>query len=190
MRQNLDKKGGFVHQDIERILFSEDQLKCRVAELGSQISHDFEGTSLLAVCVLKGAVTFFADLMRCVKVPVDYDFIQLSSYGNAAMSSGSLDIVKDLSSAVEGRHVLLVEDIVDSGFTLSQYSKVLQERNAASVSVAALLRKECPNQLPVNCRYVGFSCANEFLVGYGLDYAQRYRNLPYIGVLKPQIYSS
>ena len=178
-----------MHQDLKSILFSEADLQERIVQMGEQISADYAGEFLVFLCVLRGAAIFAADLARAISLPMEMDFVVISSYGNAASSSGELKLQKDLSCNVEGRHVLVVEDILDSGLTLSWLSSVLEERGAASVATAVLLRKERPDQIALNCRYEGFACPDEFIVGYGLDYAQRYRNLPYIGALKPEIYS-
>ena len=181
-----------IHNDVERILFTEEQLRERVCELGRQIAGDHAGDHaaerLLVVGVLRGAVVFMADLVRAIELPIEMDFVAASSYGDAATSSGEVRMVKDLSASVEGRHVLIVEDVLDTGATLRLLSEQLAERNAASVQIAVLLRKQRASQDAIECRYVGFECPDEFVVGYGLDFAQRYRNLPYIGVLKPEVY--
>lgn len=179
-----------MHSDIREVLISEEQLAVRVAELGARISQDYEAAEegIVLVTVLRGAVIFAADLARAVTVPAELDFMAVSSYGNAASSSGSVRITKDLSSPIAGKHVIVVEDILDTGLTLQLLMQELQKREPASLAAAVLLRKDIPGQCDICCPYVGFACPNEFVVGYGLDYAQRYRNLPYVGALKPEIY--
>lgn len=184
-----------MHDDIESILFTEAELAARVNELGAQITSDYRdriasGERLVAVCLLRGATLFMADLVRCVELPLEFDFMVVSSYGNAASSSGVIDIQKDLSTDIEGMNVLIIEDVIDSGLTLSHLCEALRLRNPASLEVAALLCKDVADQKKVDCKYVGFSCPDEFIVGYGLDYAQRYRNLPYIGTLKREVYEA
>ena len=177
-----------MHQDVSKILYTQDQIAARVAQLGQRISDDYGQQGVLLVSVLKGSFVFAADLARALTIPCQVDFMAVSSYGSAAVSSGELRIQKDLSLPVEGRHVLVVEDILDSGFTLSELVPLLQSRGAASVRVAAFLKKEGAQKYQVPCEYVGFSCPDEFVVGYGLDYAENYRGLPYVGVLKPSVY--
>ncbi|ACU93948.1 hypoxanthine phosphoribosyltransferase [Cryptobacterium curtum DSM 15641] len=177
-----------MHEDIDKILFTEDDLRARVSEMGHQITADHQGESLLVVSVLRGAAIFMADLVRNITLPLEMDYMAISSYGNGVKSSGIVRILKDLSSSVEGRHVLIAEDILDSGLTLSYLMRNLESRNPASIEVATLLRKKTRAQADIDCRYVGFECPDEFIVGYGLDYAERYRNLPYIGVLKKSVY--
>ncbi len=174
--------------DIERILFTEEDLQRRVSEMGAQITHDFQGEKPLVISVLRGAAIFMADLVREIELPVEMDYMAISSYGNGAKSSGVVRILKDLTSSVEGRHVIIAEDILDSGLTLKYLIKNLSSRKPESITVATLLRKKTLQQAKIDCRYVGFECPDEFIVGYGLDYAEQYRNLPYIGVLKPEIY--
>ena len=177
-----------MHEDIDKILFTEDDLRTRVSEMGHQITADHQGESLLVVSVLRGAAIFMADLVRNITLPLEMDYMAISSYGNGVKSSGIVRILKDLSSSVEGRHVLIAEDILDSGLTLSYLMRNLESRNPASIEVATLLRKKTRAQADIDCRYVCFECPDEFIVGYGLDYAERYRNLPYIGVLKKSVY--
>lgn len=182
-----------MHNDISRQLYSEEQIAQRVEELGASITMDYlplvaEGDQIVMVGVLRGAAMFMADLARAVKLPVEMDYMCVSSYGDGATSSGTVRIQKDLSSSIEGRHVIIVEDVVDTGLTLSYLRKNLLSRGPASVAIAALLRKEHAGQAAVEVRYEGFAAPDEFIVGYGLDYAERYRNLPYIGVLKPELY--
>ncbi|MDD6729745.1 hypoxanthine phosphoribosyltransferase [Hugonella massiliensis] len=177
-----------VHEDIDRVLFTEEDLRARVKDMGRQITADHEGESLLVVSVLRGAAIFMADLVREIDLPLEMDYMAISSYGNGVKSSGIVRILKDLTSSVEGRHVLIAEDILDSGLTLKYLIRNLESRNPASIEVATLLRKKTKAQADIDCRYVGFECPDEFIVGYGMDYAERYRNLPYIGVLKPEVY--
>lgn len=176
------------HEDIDRILFTEEDLADRVREMGAQITEDYAGEEIIVISVLRGAAIFMADLVREIKLPLEMDYMAISSYGNGAKSSGVVRILKDLTSSIEGRHVLIAEDILDSGLTLRYLIKNLESRGPKSIQVATLLRKDTPNQADIECRYVGFECPDEFIVGYGLDYAERYRNLPYIGVLKKEIY--
>ncbi len=176
------------HEDVERVLFSEEDLSRRVKEMGAQITADYAGKELLVISVLRGAAIFMADLVREIRLPLEMDYMAISSYGNGVKSSGVVRILKDLSSSVEGRHVLIAEDILDSGLTLRYLMKNLASRGPASIEVATLLRKDVPNQADIACKYVGFECPNEFIVGYGLDYAERYRNLPFIGILRKDLY--
>jgi hypoxanthine phosphoribosyltransferase len=177
-----------MHPDIAEVLFTEQDIRARVAELGEQIARDHAGQDLLLVCVLRGAAVFMADLARAIHLPLEMDYMAVSSYGNATTSSGVVRILKDLDTDISGRHVVIAEDILDSGLTLSRLIEVLGTRQPASIEVAALLRKDIPRTVDVECRYVGFECPDAFLVGYGLDYAERYRNLPYVGVLKEEVY--
>ena len=178
-----------MHDDIERVLFTEEQLKSRVREMGAQITADYHDKELLVISVLRGAAIFMADLVRTIERPLETDYMAVSSYGSGVKSSGVVHIVKDLTTSPEGRHILIAEDILDSGLTLSYLIGNLQSRNPASIGVATLLRKDVVHEADVDCRYIGFECPDAFVVGYGLDYAERYRNLPYIGVLKPEVYS-
>lgn len=178
-----------VHPDIEEVLIPEELLQARVSQLGKQISRDYEGRPLLLVGILKGAAIFLADLVRAIDAPVDYDFVALSSYRDGTRSSGEVRVVKDLDANVEGRDVLIVEDIVDTGWTLrlSYIEDKLKSRNASSVKVCALLDKPSRREVDVTIDYCGFVVEDQFVVGYGLDLGGRYRNLPYIGILKPEI---
>ena len=173
--------------DLERgvgeILIQEDELRGRIAELGREISADYAGRELLLVGVLKGAVFFMADLMRTITVPCEIDFMAISSYGASTDSSGVVRILKDLDINIEGRDVLVVEDIIDSGLTLSYLMRNLEAREPASLEICALLTKPDRREIEVPVRYVGFEIPNRFVIGYGLDFAERYRNLPYVGVL-------
>ena len=179
-----------MHKDVSEILFTEEQIHDRVAEIGAAITEDFKEKAgddgIILISVLRGAAIFMADLAREIKIPCEMDYMAISSYGNGVKSSGVVRILKDLSSHIEGRHVVIAEDILDSGLTLTYLLKNLASRNPASLTVATLLRKK--TKADVDCAYVGFECPDQFIVGYGLDYAERYRNLPYIGVLKPEVY--
>lgn len=178
--------------DLAKVLIAQQDLARRVREMGEQISADYGDKEPILVCILKGAVMFYADLCRAISIPVNLDFMAVSSYGNRTKSSGEVEIRKDLSVPIDGRHVIVVEDIVDSGFTLSYLMRVLSSRGAASVKICTLLDKperRAPGIL-IQADYAGFVIGNEFVVGYGLDYAEKYRNLPYIGVLKPEIYEN
>ena len=173
--------------DLERILVDPDAIAARIGELGEQIDRDYDGRDLLLVGVLKGAVFFMADLMRELTVPCEIDFMAISSYGAATDSSGVVRILKDLDINVSGRDVLVVEDIIDSGLTLSYLMRNLRARKPASLEVVTLLTKPERREIDVPVRYVGFEIPNRFVIGYGLDFAERYRNLPYIGVLHPDL---
>jgi hypoxanthine phosphoribosyltransferase len=173
---------------IREVLFDEEVIQEAVRRIGRQISEDYAGQKLLLVTVLKGAFIFMADLVRAVQGHVEIDFMAVSSYGDGAKSSGVVRIIKDLSMPVEGRHVIIVEDILDSGLTLKYLLKNLKSRGPLSIEVATLLFKEGKQETNIACRYVGLNCPDEFVVGYGLDYNEGYRNLPYIGVLEPTIY--
>lgn len=177
------------HPDIQEIVLSEEEIKARVAELGAQISEDYKGEPLVVITILRGGAIFATDLVRSIKLPLELDFMAVSSYGSGTTSSGRVQILKDLSSSIEGKHVLIAEDILDTGVTLSHLMAVLQHRNPLSIEIAALLKKQGTQKVDINCKYVGFDCPDAFIVGYGLDYAERYRNLPYIGVLDPKVYS-
>jgi hypoxanthine phosphoribosyltransferase len=180
-----------VHNDIEEVIITQQQLQQKVAELGQHISHDYKGRApLLLLCVLKGALMFVADLARAIDLPLEMDFMVTSSYGSATESSGVVRIVKDLEEPIAGKHVLLVDDIVDSGLTLHYLLEVLRTRNPASLRVCTLIDKVKERAKVVTPHYIGFQVADRFVVGYGLDYAQHYRNLPYIGVLKPEVYQA
>lgn len=191
MRTESDEEAETVHQDIAEILFTEGDLARRVGEIGAAITNDYAKVAdegIVLVSVLRGAAIFMADLARAIELPLEMDYMAISSYGNGAKSSGVVRILKDLSSEIEGRHVIVAEDILDSGLTLKYLLKNLSSRGPASIEVATLLRKQTPAQAKIDCKYIGFECPDEFIVGYGLDFAERYRNLPYIGVLKPEIY--
>jgi len=174
---------------VGEVLIDRDALAARVAELGAEVSADYEGRDLLLIGVLKGAVFFMADLMRHLTVPCEVDFMAISSYGDATDSSGIVRILKDLDINIEGRDVLVVEDIIDSGLTLSYLIRNLESREPSSLEVCALLTKPSRREIDVPVRYVGFEIPNKFVVGYGLDFAERYRNLPYVGVLDEHLLS-
>ena len=178
-----------VTNEITKVLVTEDQIKTRVAELAAEIDVTYAGKDLLLVGVLKGAVMFMADLSRAIQVPVQMDWMAVSSYGSGTVSSGVVRILKDLDADVLGRHVLIVEDIIDSGLTLSWLVSNLQARGAASVEVVALLRKPTAAKVEVNVALVGFDIPNEFVVGYGLDYAENYRTLKGVAILAPSVYA-
>lgn len=173
---------------VKEVLLTEEQIQQRVAELGAQITDDYEGEEVVLVCVLKGAVMFFADLARQVKGNVTLDFISCSSYGSSTISSGVVRILKDLDRPIEGKHVVVVEDIVDTGNTLSYVLQNFKTRKAKSVRLAALLNKPDRRKVDVDVDYEGFVIPDYFVVGYGLDYAEEYRQLPYVGVLKEEVY--
>lgn len=179
-----------MEEDVEQILLSEQEIARRVAEMGAQISLDYAGKELMLVCILKGANIFLADLVRQITLPLSYDFVAVSSYGADTKSSGVVRILKDLDESVESKHVLVIEDIVDTGLTLrlSYLLENLRSRRAASVKICTLLDKPSRRRMDVPVDYFGFNIEDRFVVGYGLDYAGKYRNLPYIGVLKPEIY--
>lgn len=178
-----------MHDDIEEILISEQALQERIRELGAQIALDYADRNLLLVGILKGAVMFMADLMRALPIPLEMDFMAISSYGSSTESSGVVRLLKDLDEPIQGKDVLIVEDIIDSGLTLLYLNENLQRRSPASLRVCTLLDKEKARMKVLVPHYIGFRIPERFVVGYGLDYAQRYRNLPYIGVLKPEIYA-
>lgn len=165
-------------------MFSEEQIRARVSEMGAAIARDYAGKDLVVISVLRGAAVFMADLVRQIDLPLEMDFMAVSSYGKEAKSSGIVRIQKDLSTDITGRHVLIAEDVIDTGLTLRYLFKNLESRKPASIAIAALLRKDLPEQADLPCHYQGFTCPDEFVVGYGLDYAEKYRNLPYIGALK------
>ncbi|TMK81518.1 MAG: hypoxanthine phosphoribosyltransferase [Actinobacteria bacterium] len=174
--------------DIEEVLLTHEQIQSKAAELGAQISADYAGSDLLLVGVLKGAFVFMADLSRHVTLPMEFDFMAVSSYGAATQTSGVVRILKDLDHEIQGRNVLLVEDIVDSGLTLSYLLKNLRTRKPASLEVCALLQKTGVQQVPIEIRYKAFEIPPVFVVGYGLDYGERFRNLPFVGTLRPDVY--
>jgi hypoxanthine phosphoribosyltransferase len=179
-----------LHDDIEVTLITESELQARIDQLARAIEADYAGKSVLLVGILRGAIMFMADLARHLSLPVEMDFMAISSYGDTTESSGIVRILKDLDESIEGRDVLIVEDIIDTGLTLKYLLEYLQRRRPASVAICALLDKEKEREKVIEPAYVGFEIPDRFVVGYGLDYAQKYRNLPYIGVLKPSVYGA
>ena len=177
-----------IEEDIERILISEKDIKKAVKKMGKQISKDYDGKNLFLVAVLKGSVIFMADLMRAISIPLNIDFMSVSSYGGGTKSSGVVKILKDLDHDLSGKDILIVEDILDSGMTLSYLTNLLRQRNVSSIRIATLLDKPERTVADVKADYFCFTVPDEFVVGYGRDYDQQYRHLPYIGVLKPEIY--
>ena len=178
-----------LHDDIKEVLINEEQLKNKVAELGRTISKDYAGKNLLMVSVLKGSVIFMSDLMRAIEIPCRIDFMSVSSYGAGTKTSGVVKIIKDLDIPLKGFDVLVVEDILDSGVTLNYLVGYLNNRNPRSIKIVTLFDKPARRKAPIKADYFGYEVPDEFIVGYGLDYAEKYRNLPYIGVLKPEIYA-
>ncbi|MCF2621853.1 hypoxanthine phosphoribosyltransferase [Collinsella tanakaei] len=179
-----------LHPDIERVLFDQEHIADIVKRMGDEITRDYQGKDLVLIAVLRGAVVFMGDLMRAIDLPLAIDFMAVSSYGDRAKSSGIVRIIKDLDIDIKGRDVLIVEDVLDSGLTLNYLMKNLSSRHPASLEVATFLWKDVAGkQAAVDPKYVGTHCPDDFVVGYGLDFAERYRNLPYIGVLKPEVYS-
>ena len=179
-----------MRNQIETIMLSPEDIARRVAELGRQIEEDYrDRPNVLLIGVLRGVAVFFGDLMRAVNLPLDIDFLSVSSYGASTRSSGVVRILKDLDENVTGRHVLIVEDIIDTGLTLSYLIRLLQERRPASLEICTLLEKPSRREVEVPVRYVGFTIPDQFVVGYGLDYDQKFRNLPFVGVLKPEVYT-
>ena len=178
-----------LHPDIQEILLEEQDIKDIVKRVGAEITRDYADKNPLIIAVLRGAVVFMADIMRAIECPLSIDFMAVSSYGDGVKSSGVVRIVKDLDTKIEGRHVIIVEDVLDSGLTLSYLVRMLQSRNPASIEIAAFLVKDIEGKRPaIDPRYVGTHVPDKFVVGYGLDYAERYRNLPFVGVLKPCVY--
>jgi hypoxanthine phosphoribosyltransferase len=175
--------------DIERVLISEEEIQKKVKELGIQLTEEYKGRFPLAVGVLKGATLFMADLLKRIDTQLEMDFMDVSSYGKSTVSSGEVKIIKDLNASVEGRDILIIEDIIDSGLTLSYLVELFHYRKAKSVKIVTLLDKPTGRKADIQADYVGFITPDAFVVGYGLDYAEKYRNLPYIGILKPRVYS-
>ena len=175
-------------QEVEQILFTEEELKKRVAELGAAITADYAGKAPVLASVLRGSYIFMADLSRQIKLPISIDFMSVSSYGAGTSSSGQVEIRKDLSDSIEGKDLIIVEDILDSGNTLYYLLDVLQARKPASIKICTLLDKPERRAKPIESDYCGFAIPDAFVVGYGLDYNEKYRNLPYIGILKPEVY--
>lgn len=177
------------NNDIEKILYSEEEIQAKVRELGQQLTEEYQDKFPLAIGVLKGAMPFMADLIKRVDTYLEIDFLDVSSYGNSTVSSGEVKIIKDLDTSVEGRDILIIEDIIDSGLTLSYLVELFRYRKAKSIKIVTLLDKPAGRKADIKADYVGFIVPDEFVVGYGLDYIQKYRNLPYIGVLKPEVYT-
>lgn len=176
-------------EDIQEVLIHKEELQKMVTELGARISEDYKGKELILVCVLKGAVVFHADLMRAITIPIDMDFMAVSSYGVSTKSSGVVRIIKDLDKNIANKHVLIVEDIVDTGLTLTHLKELLKTRGPASVKICTALDKPSRRKVPLEIEYKGIEIADKFVVGYGLDYAEKYRNLPDVCILKPRVYS-
>lgn len=177
-----------MQQDIQEVLFSEEQLAACVSDLGHKITEDYSGKQLVVVGILKGSNIFTSDLVRKIDLPLRMDFMAVSSYGNATTSTGQVKIIKDLDKGIEGEHVLIVEDIVDSGLTLKYLKDLLATRKPASVRICTLLDKPARRKEDIEPDYIGFEVPDEFIIGYGIDYAERYRNLPFIGILKREVY--
>ncbi|MBQ6553389.1 MAG: hypoxanthine phosphoribosyltransferase [Clostridia bacterium] len=171
-----------------KMLITEDEIKRRVAELGAQITEDYAGKSILLIGVLKGAAVFMSDLMRAINLPVEIDFMVVSSYGAGTQSAGNIKIVKDTDVSVEGREVLIAEDILDTGITLYNLKELLLKRGAKSLKICTIFNKPARRKSPIEADYIGFDVPDEFVVGYGLDYDQKYRNLPYLGILDSSVY--
>jgi hypoxanthine phosphoribosyltransferase len=188
--ESMAEQPADLHPDIEAVLVSQSQIAEKIVELAAKIGADYAGREVVLVGVLKGAVMVMADLARALKLPVSMEFMAVSSYGSSTSSSGVVRILKDLDRDIEGCHVLVVEDIIDSGLTLSWLLRNLRSRHPASVEVVAMLRKPDAAQVQVPVSYMGFDIPSVFVVGYGLDYAQHYRELPYIGTLRPEVYST
>ncbi|MEG0877851.1 MAG: hypoxanthine phosphoribosyltransferase [Oscillospiraceae bacterium] len=179
-----------MHEDVLKVLLTEEEIAAKVADMGKQISKDYAGKNLMLVTVLKGAVVFLADIMREIDIHAEIDFMVVSSYGAGVKSSGVVKIIKDLDVALEGKDILIIEDILDSGLTLNYIKDLLTGRNPASIKIATLLDKPIRRKVDLQADYVGFVVPDEFVIGYGLDFDEKYRNLPYIGVLKPEVYSN
>jgi len=174
--------------DVQKILYSREELEIKIKDMGEKISIDYKGKDLVLIGVLKGSVMFMAELMKSISIPCSMDFMAVSSYGNSTTTSGVVRILKDLDDEIEGKHVLIIEDIIDSGTTLKYLMEYLRGRKPSSVEIACLLNKPERRRVELNARYIGFNVPDYFLVGFGLDFAQKYRNLPYIGILKEEIY--
>jgi hypoxanthine phosphoribosyltransferase len=178
-----------MHDDVSEVLISHQQIRERTEELGRQVTEDYRGKNPLLICILKGGLMFLADLMREIDLPLEIDFIAVSSYGDSTESSGVVRILMDLERNIQGRHVLIVEDIIDTGRTLSYIIGNLRTRGPASIKVCTLLDKPARRELEIPIDYVGFTIPDRFVIGYGLDYGEIYRNLPFVGILKPELYS-
>jgi hypoxanthine phosphoribosyltransferase len=179
-----------MHADVEEILLSGEEVQARVAELGAQLAADYDGREPVLVSVLKGSIIFLADLVRAMPIPLSIDLMEVSSYGTSTESSGQVRILKDLSTSIEGREVIVVEDIIDTGLTLNYLLRYLHDKGPASIRICCLLDKPARRLAPIEIDYRGFTIADRFVIGYGLDYGERYRNLPYIGVLRPSVYGA
>lgn len=178
-----------IHDDIERVLITEEQIRARIAELGKELTRDYADKNPIFLGVLRGVVIFYADMVRAVPIPCEFDFMAVSSYGSGTQSSGNINISKDMTIDVHGRHVVILEDILDTGRTLQAVCRLLEHRGVASLRICTLLDKPERRTVDITADYTGFTVPNEFVVGYGLDYNDQYRNLPYVGVLKPEIYA-
>ena len=182
-----------MHEDIQEILFTEEAIQQRIREIGAELTEEYapiaaRGEKIVMLSVLRGAAIFMCDLAREIKLPLEMDFMAVSSYGNGVKSSGVENIIKDVSTDLKGKHVIIAEDVLDSGLTLHYLLNNLSTREPASLAVVTFLRKDIERRVDIDCKIVGFTCPDEFVVGYGLDYAERYRNLPYVGILKPRVY--
>lgn len=177
-------------KDIKKVLLTEEEILNRVKELAAEISKDYDGKDLLVVGILKGSVLFASDVIKNITIPCQIDFMAVSSYGNSSETSGIVRILKDLDHSIEGKDILIVEDIIDSGVTLDYLLKYLKARKANSIEIITLLTKPARRKVDINVKYCGFEVPDEFLVGYGLDFAEKYRNLPYIGILKEEVYKN
>jgi hypoxanthine phosphoribosyltransferase len=184
----MSRMGNQVHEDIEKILISSEEIQEKIVHLAKQVTEDYRDRDLLLVGVLKGAFVFMSDLAREIDLPIDFDFMAVSSYGSSTKSSGVVRILKDLDYEITGRHVLLVEDIIDSGLTISYLLRYLEARGPASLEICSLFWKKGEQAVELDVKYPGFEIPPVFVVGYGLDFAEKYRNLPYIGILKPSAY--
>lgn len=178
-----------MNKDIKKILIDEDSLQAKIRELGAKITEDYKGKELLLICVLKGAVVFVSDLMKRIDLPLEIDFMAVSSYGSDTKTSGVVRILKDLNQGIEGKNVLIVEDIIDSGLTLSYLIENLKARGPESVEICTILDKPDRRKTNIDIKYTGFQVPDEFVIGYGLDYAEKYRNLPFVAVLKEEVYT-
>ncbi|WBW97943.1 hypoxanthine phosphoribosyltransferase [Oceanirhabdus sp. W0125-5] len=177
-----------MNRDIQRVLISEEEIEKKVAEIAESISEEYKGKDVILIGILKGSVMFMSDLLKKITIPCKMDFMAVSSYGEASESSGVVRILKDLDFEIRDKHIILVEDIIDSGITLTYLLKYLNARNPASLEIACLLNKKDRRKVEVNAKYIGYDVPDYFLVGYGLDFAEKYRNLPYVGVLKEEVY--
>lgn len=177
-----------IHPDVEEVLLTGDEVQARVVELGAQLAADYKGRDPVLVSVLKGSIIFLADLVRAMPIPLSIDLMEVSSYGASTETSGQVRILKDLSSSIEGREVIVVEDIIDTGLTLNYLLRYLHDKGPASIRICCLLDKPARRLAPIEIDYRGFTIPDRFVIGYGLDYGERYRNLPYVGVLRPSVY--